>query len=286
MPIPFSCPHCGKSTVVSDDYAGQVGPCAACGQQITIPGSGPFASQPPPSKKSSSNTGLIVVGCAGAGGCLFLAVPILIALLLPAVQAARTAARRTQSSNNLRQIGLALHNYHDTFKTFPPAYIPNDDGSPRTSWRTMILPFVDEQGLFDYYDFDVDWDDPANALARNTQIQHYQSPHAVSRPNATNYFVITGSGTMFDGATPCRIAKITDGTSNTVMAIEVVGHDVEWSQPADVPIDGLDQLLASGAFSGAAGTFNVLMADGSVRAMSIAEAQANLKSMALISDGR
>ena len=286
MPIPFSCPHCGKSTVVSDDYAGQVGPCAACGQQITIPGSGPFASQPPPSKKSSSNTGLIVVGCAGAGGCLFLAVPILIALLLPAVQAARTAARRTQSSNNLRQIGLALHNYHDTFKTFPPAYIPNDDGSPRTSWRTMILPFVDEQGLFDYYDFDVDWDDPANALARNTQIQHYQSPHAVSRPNATNYFVITGSGTMFDGATPCRIAKITDGTSNTVMAIEVVGHDVEWSQPADVPIDGLDQLLASGAFSGAAGTFNVLMADSSVRAMSIAEAQANLKSMALISDGR
>ncbi len=286
MPIPFSCPHCGKSTVVSDDYAGQVGPCAACGQQITIPGSGPFASQPPPSKKSSSNTGLIVVGCAGAGGCLFLAVPILIALLLPAVQAARTAARRTQSSNNLRQIGLALHNYHDTFKTFPPAYIPNDDGSPRTSWRTMILPFVDEQGLFDNYDFDVDWDDPANALARNTQIQHYQSPHAVSRPNATNYFVITGSGTMFDGATPCRIAKITDGTSNTVMAIEVVGHDVEWSQPADVPIDGLDQLLASGAFSGAAGTFNVLMADSSVRAMSIAEAQANLKSMALISDGR
>lgn len=286
MPIPFSCPHCGKSTVVSDDYAGQVGPCAACGQQITIPGSGPFASQPPPSKKSSSNTGLIVVGCAGAGGCLFLAVPILIALLLPAVQAARTAARRALSSNNLRQIGLALHNYHDTFKTFPPAYIPNDDGSPRTSWRTMILPFVDEQGLFDNYDFDVDWDDPANALARNTQIQHYQSPHAVSRPNATNYFVITGSGTMFDGATPCRIAKITDGTSNTVMAIEVVGHDVEWSQPADVPIDGLDQLLASGAFSGAAGTFNVLMADGSVRAMSIAEAQANLKSMALISDGR
>jgi prepilin-type processing-associated H-X9-DG protein len=227
-----------------------------------------------------------VVGCAGAGGCLFLAVPILIALLLPAVQAARTAARRALSSNNLRQIGLALHNYHDTFKTFPPAYIPNDDGSPRTSWRTMILPFVDEQGLFDNYDFDVDWDDPANALARNTQIQHYQSPHAVSRPNATNYFVITGSGTMFDGATPCRIAKITDGTSNTVMAIEVVGHDVEWSQPADVPIDGLDQLLASGAFSGAAGTFNVLMADGSVRAMSIAEAQANLKSMALISDGR
>ncbi len=295
MSIPFTCPHCGKSSVVAEQYAGQVGPCASCGQQITIPGSGPFAGDmdvknlgphaAPP--KKSSNTGLIVIGCAGAGGCLFLALPILIALLLPAVQAARNAARRQQSSNNLKQIGLALHNYHDTFRTFPPAYIPNDDGSPRTSWRTLVLPFIERADLHNQYDFGVNWDDPANAQVRYSSIPVYTSPHAAtSIPNGTNYFVITGPGTMYDEAKASKIANILDGTSNTIMAVEVVGHSVEWAQPSDIHIDELDQMFASGAFDGAGPMISVLMADGSVRSMSIGEAQASLKSMALVSDGR
>lgn len=82
---------------------------------------------------------------------------ILIALLLPAVQAAREAARRSQCSNNLKQIGLALQNYHDTFKSFPPAWIlsrggaspANGDGYPQWGWGAMILPFMEQQALHD-----------------------------------------------------------------------------------------------------------------------------------------
>lgn len=84
-------------------------------------------------------------------------IAVLIALLLPAVQQAREAARRTQCKNNLKQFGLALHNYHDTFLSFPPGYvgvIPNNDCSnshpdaPGWSWSVFILPFVDQSPLY------------------------------------------------------------------------------------------------------------------------------------------
>ena len=85
---------------------------------------------------------------------------ILIALLLPAVQAAREAARRSQCTNNLKQIGIALHNYHDTFKVFPPGglWYTNSTGNAnwvrnRGSMLLHILPFVEQQSLYDAFDF-------------------------------------------------------------------------------------------------------------------------------------
>jgi len=90
-------------------------------------------------------------------------IAILIALLLPAVQQAREAARRTQCRNNLKQIGLALHNYHDTFMMFPPSAIvlpsvlaPDPSGSPaQVAWGTLILPYLDQAPLYNQYDFSV-----------------------------------------------------------------------------------------------------------------------------------
>jgi prepilin-type N-terminal cleavage/methylation domain-containing protein len=89
---------------------------------------------------------------------------ILIALLLPAVQAAREAARRTQCNNNLKQIGLALHNYHDSHKTFPPdavwgafvAAAPTAQQNPyHTTWLLAILPYLEQQPLYDTVDFEL-----------------------------------------------------------------------------------------------------------------------------------
>jgi prepilin-type N-terminal cleavage/methylation domain-containing protein len=98
-------------------------------------------------------------------------IAILIALLLPAVQQAREAARRTQCKNNLKQLGLALHNYHDTFKVFPPGqmnYIAADlaplNAGARTCWMQQILPYIDQAPLYNSFI----WNIPAHACCNNT----------------------------------------------------------------------------------------------------------------------
>lgn len=110
---------------------------------------------------------------------------ILIALLLPAVQAAREAARRSQCTNNLKQIALALHNYHDSAKWFPPAAIytgtayPSSsfrDGGYGATWVTMMLPFFEQSALYDQYNFDLPSDAPANAAVVGTDIAALRCP--------------------------------------------------------------------------------------------------------------
>jgi len=86
---------------------------------------------------------------------------ILVALLLPAIQSAREAARRSQCSNNLKQLGVALHNYHDTYSQFPPGNVTpgNCCGTPSAgTWTLFILPFMEQQTLHDQYDFSL-WND-------------------------------------------------------------------------------------------------------------------------------
>jgi len=96
---------------------------------------------------------------------------ILVALLLPAVQTAREAARRVQCSNNLKQIGLASHNYHDVFGCFPPGSItegPCCTQKSRINWAIALLPYIEQQQLFDLYDHRVYNEDPANEVVRKT----------------------------------------------------------------------------------------------------------------------
>jgi len=280
MPISFTCPHCGKQTNVADEYAGQTGPCSGCGQTITIPsGAGqtpfPAASSPPRPVAKGTGTGRGVVWIVVAVACLVLLVPcsgILIALLLPAVQSAREAARRSQCNNNLRQIAIAFHNYHDVYKTFPPAHIPDKDGRPMHSWRVLILPFMEQQALQQQYDFNEPWDSPKNHLVTSTVVPAYKCPSAPGQPTETNYMVVTGPGTLFEGAEGCSIAEITDGTSNTILVVEVAGTGVNWAEPRD-----LDAATFSPPFSpprpDAAGSYhagglNVVLADGATRFLS------------------
>jgi prepilin-type N-terminal cleavage/methylation domain-containing protein/prepilin-type processing-associated H-X9-DG protein len=101
---------------------------------------------------------------------------ILIALLLPAVQAAREAARRMQCTNNLKQIGLAMHNYHTSHKTLPFA-CGNYIGPPITgTWAAFILPFIEQQPVYDRFDFKKSMQDPANAEAEQVVIPTYICP--------------------------------------------------------------------------------------------------------------
>ena len=100
-----------------------------------------------PSGGGGGGIAVVIVGDRRAA-CSFAACGM-VALLLPAVQAAREAARRAQSSNNLKQIGLAMHNYHDTYGTFPPAVVTDASGKPLYSGRVLLLPFMEQAALFD-----------------------------------------------------------------------------------------------------------------------------------------
>src|SRR3954454_23663650 len=82
---------------------------------------------------------------------------VLVALLLPAVQVARESARRTSCTNNLRQLGLALHHFHDAYGGFPPGRV--NATATSCSWPPFILPFVEQMSLFEKYRFDLRWDD-------------------------------------------------------------------------------------------------------------------------------
>src|SRR5437867_7559265 len=140
MPIAYSCPHCGKQFSVAEQYAGQTGPCAACGKPITIPLAAPgtgYSYAPHAAAVGGAGAGIVVV-IIGVIGALVVCGGILAALLLPAIQAAREAARRAQSSNNLKQIALALHNYHDVHGSFPPAVVTDANGQPLYSGRVLL----------------------------------------------------------------------------------------------------------------------------------------------------
>ncbi|WP_165251037.1 DUF1559 domain-containing protein [Paludisphaera soli] len=188
---------------------------------------------------------------------------VAVALLLPAVQAAREAARRAQCVNELKQIGLAAHNYHDAHGAFP-ADIVDKDGKPLLSWRVAILPYLDRQELYEKFKLDEPWDSDHNKPLLEEMPGFLLCP---SRPSGdktrTPYQGFAGPGAIFEPGRKARIADITDGTSFTLLAVEGEA-DVPWTKPADLPFDPEARPSFYGAGSRHPGGFNALFADGSV----------------------
>ena len=169
---------------------------------------------------------------------------ILIALLLPAVQAAREAARRMQCGNNVKQLAIAFHNYHDTHGMFPQY---NFLVAGTSNWNshgalTMILPYIEQQTIYDLVDFHVPWDNGANATARYSKVAAFICPSGPAVGNDqyanSNYAVCggarrglydTGAPVPASGIFTARVctpmAAITDGTSNTIMLSEFNSGD-------------------------------------------------------------
>lgn len=237
MAISFTCPQCGLQSQVDDQYAGQTGPCRQCGAMVTVPGAQAPAHGAPaygaPAQRSSS-AGILIVVLGGALVAMFMCGGVLIALLLPAVQAAREAARRSQCNNNLKQIGLAMQNYADVYKEFPPAYLADAEGKPMHSWRVLILPYMEQEALYNRYRFDEPWDGPNNSRLAAEMPPAYRCPSDAVTTNTTDYVVITGPGTMFDGDKSIGFGSIKDGTSNTLLVVESANAGVHWMEPRDL----------------------------------------------------
>ena len=267
MPIAYSCPHCGKQFSVAEQYAGQSGPCAACNKPITIPGT-PFAPGYSPAPQGAAAGGMgggLIVIALGVIGMLVVCGGILLALLLPAVQAAREAARRAQSSNNLKQITLALHNYHDEYGSFPPAVVTGQSGQPLYSGRVLLLPYLEQEALYRQFDLSKAWDSPENLPLSQTAIPVFRDPSSGDQtPGKTDYVFVTGTGTVFDGDKSVALSAIADGTSNTLVLVEGRNAGIGWAEPRDFDLSQ-PITLPPGNHPG----INLAaFADGSVRALS------------------
>jgi hypothetical protein len=264
MPIAYTCPHCGKQYSVAEQYAGQTGPCAACNKPITVPMLGPDVGKPyGPAPAASGATGGIVAVIV-AVVILFLACPgVLIALLLPALQTSREAARRMQSTNNMKQLGIAIHNYHDVHNAFPPAIVKDASGKPLYSGRVLLLPYMEQQPLYDAWALDEAWDSPRNKPLADVSLKVLQDPSNPNHlPGETDYLFATGKGMIFeDTGRRMSLADVTDGTSNTIMMVEAKGLGINWAEPRDVDLSNAGALPASSHPSGNI----VLFGDGAVK---------------------
>src|SRR5262249_40393880 len=143
--------------------------------------------------------------------------PITAGLLIPAVQKVREAAARTQSMNNLKQIGLAMHSYHDVSGSLPPAYVPSKDGKPQLTWRGLILPYIDQNALYKEFKLDEPWDSEHNKKLIAKMPVVYRSPVSQAPPGHTRYLTVRGRDTAFPGGKGIKLTEIPDGTSNTIM---------------------------------------------------------------------
>src|SRR5262249_26080186 len=120
--------------------------------------------------------------------------------LIDAVQRVRDAAKRMQSANNLRQIALAMHNYHDTFGAFPPAAIYDKNGKALLSWRVMILPFIEQDALYKEFHLDEPWDSEHNKKLLEQLPPVYRVEEEDAKKHLTRYLGFTGKNAIFDGA--------------------------------------------------------------------------------------
>lgn len=157
-----------------------------------------------------------------------------VALTLPAVQAAREAARRMQCANNIKQIMLAFHNYHDTRDKLPPAFSVDKDGVPLHSWRVLLLPYLDQNGLYEQIRLDEPWDSEHNKQFHDVDVPVFRCPSSDSKPGQCDYSVIVGDETVFKSdpkeSNVQTLVDLSDGTSNTICLVERA-EPVCWMDP-------------------------------------------------------
>jgi hypothetical protein len=206
-------------------------------------------------------------------------IAVVIAFLLPLGQDSRSASARLQCRNNVKNIALALYNYAVHYDALPPAYTVDADGRPLHSWRTLILPYLDEQRLYAKIDLSKPWDNSANAEAHNTIPRVYQCPSGDRASNYTSYLAIVGANACFHATQPRANSEITDDTSETLMVFEGAAEQaVHWMAPQDADERMVLSLTGNGNLTHSGGT-NVATVSGSVQFLSDRISQETLRAL-------
>jgi hypothetical protein len=171
---------------------------------------------------------------------LFVLPAFLTILLLPAISAPREAGRRAHCLSRLKQIGIALHNYHDQHGAFPPAWLPDENGKPAHSWRILILPYLGEDALYRAYRFDEPWDGPNNSKLAAQMPFYYRCPSDYSSDGTgmTSYVAVVGPETAWPAPDRSGYGDfVLDGLAHTLMVVETTDSGIHWMEPRDLTMD-------------------------------------------------
>jgi hypothetical protein len=214
------------------------------------------------------------------GGGMFSAMPLVMPGLwfsrMSMSVPARSTARKVASTNNMRQISLAMLNYENVYGKFPPAYKADKDGKPLLSWRVLILPYLEQQSLYQQFHLDEPWDSEHNKKLIDRMPVIYQTPGSAAGRGKATYLTVRGPKTVFPGKEVIRMAEIRDGTSNTIMTVEVPDNRaVVWTKPDDFKYDEKNPI--NGLLGRWPGGFNAGFADSSVRFLNLGISPSTLK---------
>lgn len=213
----------------------------------------------------------------------------------PAILAAQDAAKLARFRNNLKQVGISFHNFHDTYNHMPAAgAFVDGDGKPGLSWRVAILPYIEQGNLYEQMNLEEAWDSETNKNFLEQMPPVYESP-GVTEPGMTTMMVLTGEKTAFhgkyepvaEGASMLRgpqFRNYTDGLSNTILAVYASPEKaVPWTKPADLVFDPAKPIESIGGIPESG--LQVLICDGSVRVLSKDIAEDVLRNLAIHNDG-
>jgi hypothetical protein len=189
---------------------------------------------------------------------------VLANFMLPMQQIIRSLTRQMDSLNNLRMVMLAMHNYHAAYNRLPAPAITSADGKPLLSWRVAILPFLDEQALYEQFRLDEPWDSEHNLPLSKRMPKVYATAGLRLPPGHTAIHAAVGEEIGLRPKDKTAFRDFLDGLSNTILVIESnADAAVPWSKPADVEIDMEDPL--ANFIGSPKKSFGVGLGDGAVK---------------------
>jgi hypothetical protein len=230
------------------------------------------------------STGLILGLVAVLGVLLLVGSGVLLFLVLPVIEKVQGVTDSIEHQKKLQRLALAMHAYHDTYGSLPPAVFYDEAGQPLHSWRVLVLPFLEQDNLYRQVRLTEPWNSPHNRPLLESAPPAFAAPRKEgSRPTTTPYQVFAGPDAAFESSpqprlqryhvpgrseevyikhSPLKIASFTDGTANTLLIVQAP-KEVAWAEPLDLPFEEptifsvFDQFARQG--------FNAALADGSAR---------------------
>jgi hypothetical protein len=186
-------------------------------------------------------------------------------------KAARVSAQRAENMNNLKQLAIAMHSFHSATEAFPPQSLTDKAGKRLLSWRVLILPYVDQQELYQQFHLDEAWDSPHNLALLEKMPNLYRSvgnpQEGEAKPGHTRFVApLTANSIFGKPGLPTRFQKIFDGTSNTILLVHATpAAAVPWTKPDDLVVDAANPL--AGLVGEGQNYLLAAFADGSVSSL-------------------